>query len=231
MRKFSTFFILLSVTTFFKAQFDQLPENLIPYKGGTVQFYKDLNNVLIENNLKPCNNRPSEMFLAKIEIDEQNVAKIINKNPQANDCSKELFVNAFNEINKLGNWKYISESKGKTSVLFYPMDYFDNFKEGYTVAGLQEDATFPGGTEEFRKKFLENFLKINTENSQNINYQIKFKISAQGEMYNIKISSENPDSEIERNIVLALQEVKTKWSPAKFRGLSLISNHQMSFKF
>ncbi|CAD0222232.1 protein of unknown function [Chryseobacterium sp. JV274] len=89
-----------------KAQtFDLLQGDMNPYKGGAVQFYKDLNTVLIESHSEHCNNRMSEMFLAELEI-EKGQAKIINKTLSDN-CPTAVFVKALNEINKLKKWKKV----------------------------------------------------------------------------------------------------------------------------
>ena len=220
--------IFVLITAFCNAQFDGLPERLIPYQDGTIQFYKDLNSILVKNNFKACNNRQSEMFLARIEIDEKNNATIVNydKN-QSNDCAKELFAKAFDEINKLNKWKYIPESQGKTTVMFYPIDYFENFKDGYTVKNLEEKASFPYGIEEFRKLFIDNFLKIQKRTKKKIEYEISFKIDKEGNIFNIRTNSKNPDLEIEKNIISALEKIKTKWNPEKFRGEPIISNFRM----
>lgn len=228
MKIFTLVFFLFAA--FCNAQFDGLPDRLIPYQDGTIQFYKDLNNILVNNNFKPCNNRPSEMFLARIEIDEKSNATIANydKN-QSNDCAKELFANAFTEINKRGKWKYIPESNGKTTVMFYPMDYFENFKEGYTVKSLIESANFPNGIGEFRKMFIDNFLKIQKNTKKKIEYKISFKIDKEGNIFNIRTNSKNPDLEIQKNIITALEQIKTKWNPEKFRGDPITSNFEMPF--
>ncbi|SEG02286.1 hypothetical protein SAMN05421847_1316 [Halpernia humi] len=228
MKRITLIFFL--ITAFCNAQFDGLPDRFIPYQDGTLQFYKDLNTVLVKNNFKSCNNKESEMFLAHIEIDKKNHAKIINYDVnESNDCAKELFVKAFNEINKLNKWKYIPESHGKTTVLFYPIDYFENFKDGYTVKSLTEYADFPNGIGDFKKEFIDNFLKIQKKFKKNIKYEISFKIDKEGNMFNITANSENIDSEIQKNIIIALKQIKTKWSPEKFRGHPIISNFRMPF--
>ena len=102
-----------------KAQtFDLLQGDMNPYKGGAVQFYKDLNKVLIENHSGRCNNRMSEMFLAELEI-EKGQAKIINQTLSDN-CPTTVFVKALDEINKLKKWKKGADVQKYVSIMFYP---------------------------------------------------------------------------------------------------------------
>lgn len=227
MKELLKIIFFLSISVFVKAQtFDLLPENTNPYEGGPVQFYKDLNDVLIKNNFKPCNNRPSEMFLADIEI-VNGEAKVVNKKFNE-DCVTELFLKAFQEVNKLEKWSDNSRKQRKFSILFYPIDYFASFKEGYTTEGLKKEAQFPGGIEEFKNKLSNNVKKQKIKNANGLKVKIRFKVNQEGILNNIYVESGDLDSSDKEKIVEAVEKIDKKWSPETFRGQPLISTYQLS---
>lgn len=227
MKKLLKIIFFLSISVFVKAQtFDFLPEDTSPYEGGPVQFYKDLNDVLIKNNFKPCNNRPSEMFLADIEI-ENGEGKIVNKKFNE-DCVTELFLKAFQEVNKLKKWSDTSGKQKRFSILFYPIDYFAGFKEGYTTEGLKKEAQFPGGIEEFKRELGHNVKKQKIKNASGLKVKIRFKVNQEGILNNIYVESGELDLSDKEKIVKAVEKIDKKWTPETFRGQPLISSYQLS---
>ncbi|MEF9480395.1 hypothetical protein OWR28_24335 [Chryseobacterium sp. 1B4] len=197
-----------------------------PYKGGAEQFYKDLNTILVKNNSEHCNNRMSEMFLAEIEI-EKGQAKIINKN-LSDDCPTRIFVKAFEEINKLKKWKKGSDVQRSVSIIFYPIDYFDNFKENYTTQGLKKYAEFPGGMGAFRNRLISNLEKQNIKNADGITAEIQFKISENGVLNDIKIGPEDLQEDIRNKITKAVEQITEKWEPESFRGMPSVSTFRIA---
>lgn len=232
MKHFFTLFLFL--TTLFNAQtFDILSLKLSPYEGGPEQFYKDLNDVLVKNNFKHCNNRFSEMYLAKLEIDNNNNAVLLDiNNNEKNDCAKDLFLSALIEINKMKKWKKISEIQNRFSIIFYPIDFFENYKEGYTTKSLSKDAEFPGGIAEFRNQISKNFIFPSNNNSKGVfQYKVTFKIDTNGNIIDLNVFSEKKNEEIEKNIFSAINNINQKWIPATFRGNPIISKFQIPLNF
>ncbi|NML68730.1 hypothetical protein HHL23_02820 [Chryseobacterium sp. RP-3-3] len=227
MKKLIKIIFFLSISVFVKAQtFDLLPEDTNPYEGGSVQFYKDLNDVLVKNNFKPCSNRPSEMFLADIEIVNGD-GKIVNKKFN-DDCVTKLFLNAFQEVNKLKKWNDSSGKQRKFSIIFYPIDYFSIFKEGYTTEGLKKEAHFPGGIEEFKKQLGNNLKNQKIKNAVGLKVMIRFKVNQEGIINNIHVESGELDSSEKEKIVRAIEKIDKKWNPETFREQPLISTYQLS---
>ncbi|WP_146028559.1 hypothetical protein [Chryseobacterium scophthalmum] len=195
------------------------------YEGGMVQFYKDLNQVFIKNGFERCNNRESEMFVAQIEI-LNGKAQVNNKNIKE-DCPTQLFMKGLIEINKLNKWKAVSDSQNKFTVPFYPIDYFDNFKNGYTPEGLSENAEFPGGIDKFRNQLMKNIKKQNIKHS-GLQIVIRFKISNEGMLYNILIEKPRDlDEDSKIKIIKAVEQIDTKWKPHTFRNAPVISNFRV----
>lgn len=227
MKKICTLICFVSLLIVGKAQtFDLLTEDINPYNGGAVQFYKDLNEVLIKNNFKPCNNRQSEMFLADIEIVDGE-GKIVNKKLNE-DCATELFIKAFGEVNKLKKWSNKEGKQSKFSVMFYPIDYFANFKEGYTTKELKKVAEFKGGFGEFRNQLASNLQKQKIKGSNGSKAIIKFKIDQEGILNNITVEANDLDPSDKEKIIRAVENIKQKWTPETFRGQPVISSYQIS---
>lgn len=223
-------FLMLYFATVFsmiKAQtFDVISENSNPYKGGSVQFYKDLNKILIKNNLGHCSNKMSEMFLAEIEIVNQE-AQIVNKNLK-DDCPTKLFVSGISEINKLKKWKTNANTETKFSIIFYPIDYFENFKEGYTTSALKKTAEFPGGMGEFRNQLISKIKNQKIDNVSGLRIVLKFKVNQQGILNDVKVEEPSDlDIEIKNKIIKAVEQINQKWIPETFRGYPIISNYRI----
>jgi len=220
---------ILGLILFFavgKAQtFDLLQGDMNPYKGGAEQFYKDLNTILVKNNSEHCNNRMSEMFLAEIEI-EKGQAKIINKN-LSDDCPTRIFVKAFDEINKLKKWKKGADVQKYVSIIFYPIDYFDNFKENYTTQGLKKSAEFPGGMGEFRNRLLINLKNQNIRNADGVTAEIRFKVNQEGVLQDIIIQPNYLQDDIKNKVKKAVGQITEKWQPESFRSVPITSSYVM----
>jgi hypothetical protein len=217
---------LMLVCAMGKAQtFDLLQGDMNPYKGGAVQFYKDLNTVLIESHSEHCNNRMSEMFLAELEI-EKGQAKIINKTLSDN-CPTAVFVKALNEINKLKKWKKGADVQKYVSIIFYPIDYFDNFKENYTTQGLKKSAEFPGGMGEFRNRLLINLKNQNIRNADGVTAEIRFKVNQEGFLQDIIIQPDDLQDDIKNKVMKAVGQITEKWQPESFRSVPITSTYTM----
>lgn len=223
--KFYLFIFFLTISQLNAQMSDEHSSIVNFYEGGMVQFYKDLNQVFIKNDFERCNNRESEMFVAQIEI-LNSKAQVNNKNIKE-DCPTQLFMKGLIEINKLNKWKAVSDSQNKFTVPFYPMDYFDNFKNGYTPEGLSENAEFPGGIDKFRNQLMKNIKKQNIKHS-GLQIVIRFKISNEGMLYNILIEKPRDlDEDSKIKIIKAVEQIGTKWKPHTFRNAPVISNFRV----
>lgn len=222
------YFFMLSFLL--KAQtFDVLSDGLNPYQGGAVAFYKDLNDILIKNKAEKCSQRYSEMFLANINVDSDNQAFL--KNNGDKNCAAVVFEKALSDINKLNKWKKNPELQDGFSIIFYPIDYFENFKHGYTTEKLKEYAEFPGGIAELRNQFIKKFKFPKKNLDKDIRYDVFFNVDAEGNMTNLKLSSNSPDTDYEQNILKAFQKIETKWKPEKFRGNPVNSKYRFPVAF
>lgn len=223
--KFYLFIFFLTISQLNAQMNDEHSSIVNFYEGGMVQFYKDLNQVFIKNDFERCNNRESEMFVAQIEI-LNGKAQVNNKNIKE-DCPTQLFMKGLIEINKLNKWKAVSDSQNKFTVPFYPIDYFDNFKNGYTPEGLSENAEFPGGIDKFRNLLMKNIKKQNIKHS-GLQIVIRFKISNEGMLYNILIEKPRDlDEDSKIKIIKAVEQIDTKWKPHTFRNAPVISNFRV----
>lgn len=225
MKKTLILFVLFFATQFKTQILDEYPKGLDFYEGGSEQFYKDLNDIFIKNDFKRCNNRPSEMFIAKIEILNEK-AQINNSNIKE-DCPTQLFVKGLDEINKLNKWRSFPNSQNKFTISFYPIDYFENFKMGYTPEGLFKETEFPGGIDVFRNQLMKNIKKQNIK-TKDIQVVIYFKINNEGVLNNILIEKPRDlDEDSKNKIIKAVEQTDTKWKPGTFRNTPIISNFRI----
>jgi hypothetical protein len=105
-----TFFLslsILSLNTFGQTATSSLyyyPPDQQPYQGGNVQFFKDFHQILIDNNLKPCENK-NEVYYLKVLINEDASVKYVKdtsnkESAEENKCSYELGLQVIKHMNK-----------------------------------------------------------------------------------------------------------------------------------
>lgn len=215
----------IGVLVFSQSLIDFIPDQYNPYNEGFAKFYKDLNEQLVSNNLKTCEDK-NEHFVANIHINSNNQAEIKSINPNSNGkCAKELFLSGLTDLNKLNNWslKIVPEFNMATTdfeVIFYPSDFFGNFKENYTLLNSQIPAQYLGGINEFRELFAKNFQYPKKKLVGNLKYKVTFDIDTDGSMINIKIKSDTPDSDIDESILQTLKKIDNKkWIPGTIKNI------------
>lgn len=222
IKKIAQLICLITIFAVEAQTFDSFEGDRSAYEGGPVQFYKDLNTILMENHFERCGNDTSEKFLAYIEI-KKGQGTILNKNPPDN-CAAPLFIKAFDEINKLKKWKKVSGIQANTSIVFYPSDYFENFKENYTT---ERDSEFPGGMLGLKNQLTSILKKQNFKNTNEIKAILSFKISEKGVLNSLTIEPDNLDEEVKNKLIKSVEQLDKSWLPRLHRGVPIESSYRV----
>lgn len=94
MKKISVlFFIFISILSFSQDVLEKYPEGQDAYNGGVLHLYKEINQILIAKNLKPCENKNEYYRLNVLVYPDNSIKYVKDENPEyslKNKCSFDL---------------------------------------------------------------------------------------------------------------------------------------------
>ena len=230
--KINTFLIsLLALINFSlnaQNQHPEFPRDQHRYLGGMVAFYKDFNKILIEKQLKPCDNK-KEFYVAPILIKSFDSVEIIeNKSAQENKCSSELTKEV---LKYLDNWMPAKidgkETPAVALINIYPDDLFENYQEGYTFFNKDyEMSNFD--IVEFRNKIV-NKIDLNSfsfKGSGKMTIVTTFIINREGKLDNLTIEKSSGSQRFDEMVMDAIKKTQKNklWKPSKTHGMLINTN-------
>ncbi|WP_374441704.1 energy transducer TonB [Epilithonimonas sp.] len=203
------------------------------YIGGFKDFYKDFHNILIEKEMKSCENK-KEFLMAYVLIKTDNTAEILeNKSTTENKCSYDLTKNAFRYMDKWIPARIDGQSKATIArIPVYIDDLFDNYKEGYNVSDFVKKSDFD--ISKFRDDVVKRIdlstFRI-TEGKEPLRIQTSFSINEKGELDDIKIIKSSGLKEFDEMILNAIKNTvkKKKWKPAAIHDIPIKSRFNLPF--
>ena len=217
------------------AQFHTYPKNQTSYIGGDAQFYKEFHQILVDKNLKPCENK-KELYQLKVIVaedgsvknlkDEQN-SEMAVESKCAYDLSREV-------LKYLNNWQppKINGVKKQAIASFYifPDDLFERYTEGYN---LENDITggLPGGINQFRTEVSK---KINLDGfnwEKPFQLAVIFIINKEGKMEDVRLEESSGNPDFDRRIINGVKSVKKKWNPATINGVPIKFRFRLPLSF
>lgn len=228
MKKLSIFCLFfISILIFSQDIFEKYPEGQQDYEGGSVTLYKEINQILIDKNLKPCDNK-NEYYAMDLLVYPDNSIKFVkdenSKNIAKNKCAFDL---ARSVAPALHHWKAatIDNQKviAKTTFYLIPTQLFSNFKEGYSVMNNFTKAQFDGGINKFRSLVMQNFSFDKNVDNGTFNVIIGFTVDVEGKLLNVKIDKSSGSNQIDGIFVDAVRSVRNKWIPAKIQEFPISS--------
>lgn len=225
--------LLLSFFTFsaIHAQ-NQYPYPFFPkdqhcYFGGFPEFYKDFHKILVEKNLKPCENK-SEYFTAFAVIKPDGTARLIeSRTSQNNKCSYELTKEVMKYMDKWIPAKI--DGKDTTTIAqlqIYMDDLFDKYTEGYHLGNTIKPSSF--NIQEFRKEVLKrvDFSDFTvTRGKKPLKIVAFFVINEEGKIEDLKITTGSGLQQFDDMILTAIKRSLNshKWEPAKMHDMPIKS--------
>lgn len=227
-------FIFLFFTSFIKAQ-ESVPfvGNDLLYKGGFVNFYKEVHQIIVNKNLAPCEKKEA-LYHQEFIVTNNGEFKKIENHPNvynANKCASDLLDQVLPELK---NWSP-AQKEGKNisarSVFaFFPDDLFDNYKEGYDPKKLNADASFlNGGLSSFRDEVAKKVDLSGFNGRGKITVIIKFVVDVDGSVTDVGVEKSSGLIEFDDRFVYALKHVKNKWEPAKVYGNPVRQRYKIPF--
>lgn len=209
----------------------------ILYKGGFVNFYKEVHQVIIDKKLKPCEKKEG-LYHQEFIVTSEGEFKKLENNPNvynANKCASDLLDQILPELK---NWtpaqKEGENISSKSLFAFIPDDLFDNYKEGYDpnklISGVDVDAKFlGGGLNIFRDEVAKNVDLSGFNGRGKITVVIMFVVDGEGSVTEVKVVKSSGLQEFDERFVYAVKHVKKKWDPAKINGTPVRQRYRIPF--
>lgn len=224
MKKLFFIFLIISINATAQVHLDY-PKNQDPYKGGFPQFYKELKEIISKKNIV-CNEK--EVLYAKVLIEPDATVKyVVEPDTLAihnNKCTYNLLKESLKELK---NWTPATfnglKEKAIARFVFSPSDIIgNNFL--YTV----ENATFPGGLENFRKKFIGCVDLRRFSSNGKVRFIMDFEVNTQGKIQNVFVDTFINNEDFMNMILDCLKtSKKNTWAPAMYKGTEIVQR----FKF
>lgn len=213
------------VSSYFNAQvLDEYPKNQDFYEGGNVQFYKEINKILVENKSEECN--INEIYQPRIIVKKDATIQIIKdydeENIAKNKCAydKAMFV-----LKNLSNWKPAVVHDNKfgaiTEFIIYPKDVMSNYREGYDANRYVIGAQYPKGYKALDKDFHDNFMALFTDYHINGKFNLEFYISEEGKIIDPRIFPTIFDPVFNKEFLRTLSRLKKVWKPALYNNIPI----------
>jgi len=225
------FFSAVLFSVLFSAQqeiLDRYPPGDFFYQKGELNFLRDMKNVVLENNIQPCENK-EESYQPKWIVYEDSSIKFIKDfdslKIEQNKCAYNFVKNVFKYLE---GWKPVYyEGKSYAVIATYtisPSDIFDlqideNLTDNY------KPAEYPGGMSRFKgdiDRILQPIVDKYPEYVVNEQFFISFKIGKDGIIKNIKIP-EKFHFKAKDEIIRKMNKLN-KWKPATRNGIKMETN-------
>lgn len=200
---------------------EHYPKDQENYHGGEKQFYKDFQKVLLEQNLKPCENK-AEVYTMKILVYPDASIKFVKpddeKDVEDNQCTFKMMREVFKYMD---GWKPAEVNGQKvvaiTGFTVFPNDMFDNYKEGYELDA--KAAEYKEGISGFRKKVFSNISTKPFIGMGEVRVVVRFTVEKDGSVKNAEMEESSYNEEFDRMVVRSILWASKKgWKPAMVNG-------------
>lgn len=212
------------------------PEDQHSYLGGKTHFYKDFQKILLEKNLKPCENK-NEFLKAFIIVLENDTAVLYEPKTvqnSENKCAQELTKEVVKNMPGWISAKIDGKNKAAAALYYiYPDAFFDNFKTNYNLYELIIPPSFDGGINAFRNEVMKrvDVSDFFVKGKGKVTVEVTFTVNEEGEMANLKLENSSGLKEYDEMILQSVKRIKKKWKPATVHGIPLKYNFRMPLSF
>ena len=222
MRKIFLFSILslfLKVNAQGLADYVIFPSEQEFYRGGKTMLDDEIQKLLKDYNLQPCEDDQS--YTASVLVREDGTAFFVKDFDSANVARNKCAYDMFRKVlPHLKGW-VPAEVGGKPTaaiaeVRFIPADHFE--EKRFHPNEFTKQPEFPGGFAAFQKEFGKNFnTKSVDSDAKTISIQVSFDVNELGKMENIKVTGDH-NWDLAVAAVAAVQRITMRWKPAEVNG-------------
>ncbi|WP_147366785.1 hypothetical protein [Epilithonimonas arachidiradicis] len=211
------------------------PEGQDAYAGGREQLYKDLHQIIKDNNLANC--KTYQNYFVNLKISES--GKPVYTNPpkkvlEEEKCSYDMMIKS---IGMIKNWQPAQKNNGKKAAfygfIFNPKVLIQDDIQKVTYPRV-DNSQFPGGVNAFREDFRKMayaYLDYDTYLPKG-RFVLSFDVNINGKLDNFSLEPKVENYEILlKDLEFCAQRIKNKWSPAKQNGIAVKTRFNMPINF
>ncbi|WP_417428366.1 energy transducer TonB [Halpernia sp.] len=229
------FFILISILSFSQDVLEKYPEEQKPYEGGEIQLFRDIHQIIIDKNLKPCDNKNEYYNLHILVYPDNSIKYVKDLNPEnaiKNKCAFDLSREVAKYLHgwipaTVDNKKVIAQ----TGYYMIPSQLFANYNDGYYPFKNFENASYDGGMNQFRKKVFQNINLSRFTFDGTFRLVVTFTIEADGKMSNVELAESSGLPEFDKMVISGIKGIRNKWTPAKSFDVPIASNFRLPLAF
>ncbi|WP_304343750.1 energy transducer TonB [Chryseobacterium koreense] len=241
MRSKIYLFVAAIISITFYAQESQesppfFPDDQHCYFGGFPEFYKDFNKIILENKLKPCEDK-KELYTAFVLIGEDYSAQVLeNQSSKINKCAFELTKIVVSHMDKWIPARIGGQAaKSIARILIFPDALFENYYQGYDIG---QKFTIPSygngvGFVEFRKEVSKriDMDRFYVKGAGKLKVAASFEIDENGQLNNLEMTKSSGLAEFDEMILYAIKSSakKKNFSPAKIHGIPIKMQFNLPF--
>ncbi|MFP3592229.1 energy transducer TonB [Chryseobacterium sp. SIMBA_038] len=225
--------LLMLISLIYNAQqiIDKYPHGIESYKGGNKQFYKDFHDILVEKNIKPCENK-NEYYAIDVAIYPDSTIKFVKDDDtlsiQKNKCAYEVTREVFKYLK---GWNpLVVDEKQYTAIsrhMIFPDYLFEKYKEDYDIKDYYKLPEFiDGGINGFRQKLTKVF-NSSAIKSGYFQVVVTFEIDENGNMEKPYLTKESENKSFNKEALNSVGRIKGKWKPATLHGIPIRSKFNL----
>lgn len=232
------YLLLIFVCGIFYSQteiLDKYPPTISFYNKGELNFLKELQNIALENDVKPCKNKSDFYKLSWIVYPDKSIKFLKDTDTISVGKSKCAYDFAKKTFKHLKDWNPVIIN-GKSYAALVQYEIFPSDILAYKITNdltpSIQNAEYPGGHDRLVRDIERIIQKTMTKYSINLNGEtvyVTFKVSKDGLMKDIKFSSNIPFTTID-DLILDFKKLN-KWKPGNRNGVPIESNFRMPMTF
>lgn len=198
--------------------YPRFPKDQHSYLGGDKVFFKDFHKILIEKNLKPCENKKEHPVISFL-IKSENSVEVLNLDDaklQENKCTFELTKEVVKYMDKWIPAKIDGKETPAIKKFFIcPDDLFENYKDGYIDA---ENTDFDANL--FRKEVVKNIDLSRVRFNGTLTTITKFRVNIEGKIDDVKIEKSSGSQKLDEIILKAIEKTTAtlQYKPGIYLG-------------
>lgn len=215
---------------------ESYPDGMEFYKGGRVEFYKQFHKILLEKNLKPCDDK-NEFYHLEIVVYPDSTIKFVKQDSAKISNSKCTFDLTRIVLKYMKDWAPAEVDGKKEAALvkiqIFPDDLFEKYLDSYLPEMYSKAPEFEGGIQEFRKKVANSIdtRRFSTKTSVKFTVEATFAINSEGKIEDVKLSKETDSKDFNEMILTSIKSIKKKWKPATYHNIPVKYHFRLPLTF
>ncbi|MCU7617354.1 hypothetical protein NZ698_09095 [Chryseobacterium sp. PBS4-4] len=205
------------------------------YEGGRDGLFKEIQDVVVKNNVKPCE-KTEALFMRFIVYPDSKVKFVADEDTNAVESNKCLKNKVLEIVKKTNNWKPAEIDGKKTpamfSTLFSDDLLFNKLEEGDFIRPVYMHKDKESDIMKFRENFAKCFDANGYRSNTDYSFVLNFDVDTSGAAGFFYIENQsNLDKFNEMVVKCASNTKKSYWKPGYYKGVPIKQVFRMPIKF